>query len=88
MIEQLPGYNGAIEMGYTLSAYSGDMGSATYRKCGVDLTVYENGTCTLSAVIGMLMLSTGKISFPNKNLKIFEKQVSDVVEVCERELGL
>lgn len=72
----LPGYDEAGELGYTLNMSGGDKSWATYcNNKGIFLTVYDDDTCKIEAFPGLLTISTGKLSFPHSNFSMFENQV-------------
>jgi len=76
----LPGQEETIRLGYELGYHSGDKSSATYSKGELNLTVYEKGTASLSAMYKMVLISVANFSFPNKNFHIFENQILTVLK--------
>ena len=77
-MKDLPGYEEAVNLGYTLYCYSGLKESATYNKGRLSLIVYKNNTATLMSSYKMVIMKVENFSFPHKNIKLFESQI----EVC------
>ncbi len=75
--EYLPGYEWAIEHGYTLTASTEKY--ALYSKGGIFLQVYggEKLEAELSARVGLVELSVPRFSFPG-NIEMFERQIEKV----------
>ena len=74
----LPGYEEALDLGYTVRYYGGDKKSASYMKNGVLLTIVskEYGLeAHLELVWKLLLVKTPSFTFPNENFKVFENQV-------------
>jgi len=77
--EDLPGHREVKDLGYTLDFYSGNFRSATYTKEGIVLNLVYKEDNSLEARLGfiwkLVKIETLNFSFPNKNFKIFEKQI-------------
>ena len=77
----LPGYNEAINLGYSLYCHQPKGSCATYNKGVLGLTIYKNGTAKLTAMYKMVILSIESFSFPNKNIKLFEEQILKCIPI-------
>lgn len=86
MSNELPGYNEAYKLGYTLYIHSGNKKSATYIKDGIGLTVTDNGKATLSAIYKMVVLKIDSFSFPHKLIHTFENQIKDCLPIKASDL--
>lgn len=75
MNKELPGYDEAIKLGYSLYCHSGNKLSASYFKESLCLTVRVDGTADLSACYKMVELKVNTFSFPHKLMRIFEEQI-------------
>ena len=74
----------AKENGYVLHSYSGtrnNMGRANYMKGELCLTVLPNGEAELTQILGLVQCKIGPFSIPNKNFKMFEKQLFNVIQL-------
>jgi len=93
-MNDLPGYDKATELGYTLHHYSGDRKQASYLKDGVTLTVrrtptsvygYDELKAELWAVLGLVELRVSDFQFPHPRFEMLEKQIRTVLNVCNAE---
>ena len=84
--ENLPGYEEAYKLGYSLYSHSGNKLSATYNKDRLSLTITTKGEATLSAMHKFVLLKVGPISFPHKNIHNFEKQIKDCLPIRTSDL--
>ncbi len=87
--EDLPGYEEATRLGFSLVYHSGDRRGAGYEKQGIHLdvriTTNTQLEATLSCIHRLLLITTQGISFPNSNFKLFEGQISEAKEKLEHE---
>ena len=83
MTIDVPGYEKAASLGYTLFAFGADHRSATYSKGKLILRIWADNRAEVSSVIGLVILSAGEIGWPNENFHIFEKQVQDILDAWE-----
>lgn len=72
-------YDFAKENGYSL--YSSSPNSTSYVKNDVCLTIFSDGTASLSRILGLITCSTGVFGVPNKNFHIFEEQIENIVQL-------
>ncbi len=76
----LPGYEDAYKLGYSLRSYSGNGTSATYGKESFVLTVNKDGTASLWSIVGLVEMEIKKFSFPHPKMSYFERMLLAVVE--------
>lgn len=74
----LPGREEAEKLGYTMYAFGADRDWASYWKDGLFLTC-RGDTAELSAIRGLVEIKVHRFQFPNKNFRIFENAISDVL---------
>lgn len=80
MGRNLPGYDAAEALGYSLCSYSSNKESAIYTKGKLQLTIDKEGKTKLQAVYKMIILHIGWFTLPNKNFKLFENQMLQLLE--------
>lgn len=83
-MNNLPGYDWAIEHGYTLMAHSGYGQSATYNKNGIFLEVDASGNAELHAFVEAVHLTVDEFFFPG-NIEMFERQIEKVYAPFRKE---
>ena len=74
-MKDLPGYEEAINLNYSLHSHSGNKESAMYMKGSLSLTVHKNNTATLMSMYKMVILKVENFTFPHKNIELFENQI-------------
>ena len=83
-IKDLPGYEAAIRLGYTLVAYGGDRKSAHYQNGDLGLhiqkTPYGKLSADLYSYVGLVRLSVDQLGFPNSNLSLFENEIQEILD--------
>lgn len=72
---KFPNQDEVEKLGYSLYCFGGDKSIVSYCKDGLCLKVYNGKEAELSSSYKMIILKTGKFSFPNKNIHIFENQI-------------
>lgn len=80
MIEDLPGYQAAKDLGYTLYSYSGTGDSSRYGKGDLSIQVFKDGYAKMYAVVGMATIAIDPFAFPNKNFHIFESEIQGILD--------
>lgn len=83
-MEESIGETFAKENGYALHSYSGtrnNMSKANYMKDDLCLTVLTNGEGELTKILGMVQCKIGPFSIPNKNFRMFERQLNNIVQL-------
>jgi hypothetical protein len=79
MTSNLPGYDEATALGYSLVSYSGNGKQANYYKDNKTLIINNKGNASLWDSIMMIELEIKSFSFPSNNFHLFEKSLDTIL---------